>query len=120
MIDLYHNIGSDLSVGPTGDLAIATPTMTGQQRVLRRLLTNPGDYIWQPDYGGGIGAMIGNPADAAGIRGVIFGQVSKEAAVAPDPAPTVTVSVSPDGTVSANLSYADSGTGATQTILVGA
>ena len=49
MPDLSHEFGADLLAGPTGDLAVAAGAGLGRQRVLRRLLTNPGDYIWQPD-----------------------------------------------------------------------
>ena len=54
MSDISHQWGSDLSIGPTGDFALVSGAILGQQRVLRRLLTNPGDYIWHPDYGAGL------------------------------------------------------------------
>ncbi len=54
MYDLSHQWGDDLTVGPTGDMALVTGSVFGQQRVLRRLMTNPGDYIWQLDYGAGL------------------------------------------------------------------
>jgi hypothetical protein len=47
MSDLAHQWGSDLEFGPTGDLAVLGGSALGQQRVLRRLLTSPLDYIWQ-------------------------------------------------------------------------
>ena len=53
-----------LRAGAAGDLAPAAGTLRGQQRVLRRLLTNPGDYIWQPGYGAGLGQFVGKPASA--------------------------------------------------------
>lgn len=54
MPDLSHQWGSDLLIGPTGDLATASGTELGQQRVLRRLLTNASDYIWHLGYGAGL------------------------------------------------------------------
>ena len=47
MPDLAHQFGADLVAGATGDLAVVDGPALGRQRVLRRLLTNPGDYIWQ-------------------------------------------------------------------------
>lgn len=116
MIDLTHYIGSDLSIGPTGDLAFSSSTALGQQRVVRRIITNPGDYIWHLDYGGGVGLMIGEPANANAIRGVIRSQISKEAAVAPDPPAAIDVDATPTGVVTASIRYADADTGETQVL----
>jgi len=114
MPELYHQFGADLALGATGDLAIASGTTAGQQRVLRRLLTNPGDYIWQPDYGAGLGQFVGQPVSTAQIRAVIRSQIFKEAAVARTPEPVIDVSTDPGGTVYVHIRYADAATGATQ------
>ncbi len=116
MTDIAQTWGGDLSLGPTGDLAAAdTPDLT-VQRVLRRLLTNPGDYIWNLAYGGGLPAFVGQPARAASIAGVVRAQLLQEAAVAPVPTPTVSVAAGPDGTVFAHVRFADAATG-TQHVL---
>lgn len=116
MADLFHQWGSDLSLGPTGDLATAdTPTVT-TQRVLRRLLSNPGDYIWQLGYGAGLPRMVGQPANAAAIRGVITSQMYQEAGVSQDPAPAVKVKGGMDGTVFAAVQYTDAATNETQAV----
>ena len=49
LADLNHYIGGDLSASNTGDLSSAPGLLRSQQRILRRLLTNPGDYIFHPD-----------------------------------------------------------------------
>ena len=116
LYDISHTIGGDLSVGPTGDLAVATGTLRGQQRVIRRLLTNPLDYIWQIEYGGGLAAMVGTPSDAPAIRGIIRSQIAKEDAVAQDPAATITVQATNAGTVTASIQYTDADTGETQVL----
>lgn len=114
IVDLNHYIGNDLAVGPTGDLAITTTsTILGQQRVIRRLITNPADYIWHLDYGGGIGRMIGRPARALAIKGIIRGQLSKEAAVSQTPSPVITVQSDALGVVTARIQYTDADTGTT-------
>ena len=71
MSDAHHAWGGDLSVSPTGDLQTATGPALGTERVLRRLLTNPGDDLWQPGYGAGLARFVGPPADAAAIRALI-------------------------------------------------
>ena len=114
MPDLWHQFGSDLAVGATGDLASVTGALEGQQRVLRRLLTNPGDYIWQPGYGAGLGQFVGSPATATQIRAVVRSQIFKEAAVARTPEPIVEVTANPAGTVYVYIRYADAASGTTQ------
>jgi hypothetical protein len=116
MTDLAHQFGSDLGIGPTGDLAVVSGTVLGQQRVLRRLLTNAGDYIWQLPYGAGLAQFVGQPASVSRIRAVIRGQIFKEAAVARTPEPNVDVTVGDDGTVYVQISYADAQTGQTQVL----
>lgn len=119
MPDLSHQWGADLSVGPTGDLAVATGPALGQQRVLRRLLTNPGEYIWQLDYGAGLARFIGQPANPLQIQALIRSQIFKESTVARAPEPVIDVSVSPGGaagTVYVYIRYQDAGSGQTQVL----
>ena len=114
MADLWHQFGSDLTVGATGDVAAVTGTIAGQQRVLRRLLTNPGDYIWQPGYGAGLGQFVGSPVSTTQIQAVVRSQIFKEAAVARSPEPIVQVTADAAGRVFVYIRYADAATGATQ------
>jgi hypothetical protein len=116
MVDLALQYGGDLSVGPTGDLALADGPVLTQQRVLRRLLTNPGDYIWQVSYGAGLGQFVGQPGAPAAIAGVTRAQLLQEAGVAPSPPPVVTSTVGNDGTVTTALVYTDAATGQASTL----
>ena len=116
MPDLRHQFGADLTVGPTGDVATASGTLLGQQRVLRRLLTNPGDYVWHTGYGAGLAQFVGQPADALRIRAVIRGQIFKEAVVAQSPEPAIEVWSDGAGTVTVQVRYADALTGETQVL----
>lgn len=119
MADIAHQWGSDLGFGPTGDLAIVAGSTLGQQRVLRRLLTNPLDYIWQPTYGAGLAGFIGQPANALQIRATIRSQIFMEAAVAQSPEPTTNVTLNPAGAagdVYVNILYVDAQTGQTQVL----
>ena len=113
MQDLHHVFGSDLAFGPTGDLAVAEGTVAGQQRLLRRLLTNPGDYIWQPEFGAGLAQFIGQPAAAERIRAVVRAHIFKEAAVARSPEPIIAVSAAGPGTVLVQIRYVDAANGGT-------
>lgn len=92
LADLYHYFGTDLAPSNTGDLLTVTAITRGQQRVLRRLLTNPGDYIFQPEYGAGLARWIGTTADLAAMRALIRGQMLLEPSVAAQPEPDVAVS----------------------------
>jgi phage baseplate assembly protein W len=117
--DLSHQWGTDLTVGPTGDVALVTGAVFGQQRVLRRLMTNPGDYIWQIDYGAGLAKFIGQPGNASQIEAVIRSQIFKEPAVARTPEPDITVQFDPTsstGTVYVQIRYVDAPTGQTQVL----
>lgn len=89
--DLYHYFGNDLQPDTTGDLMSVGGTTQGQQRILRRLLTNPGDYLWQQDYGAGLPVYIGQPVDTGKIVALIRSQIALEACVAPLPLPVITV-----------------------------
>lgn len=119
MPDISHQWGSDLLIGPIGDLATASGTELGQQRILRRLLTNANDYIWQLTYGAGLARLIGQPGNAIQIRALIRSQIFKEAAVARTPEPAIDVQVAPDnapGTVYVHVRYVDAPTGQTQVL----
>jgi hypothetical protein len=115
--DIFHIWATDLATSATGDLVVATGTTLGQQRVLRRLLTNPGDYIWHTDYGAGLGRFVGSPANETQITAIIRSQIFHEATVAETPAPIINVQISPAGalsTVYVDIRYTDSSSGQTQ------
>jgi phage baseplate assembly protein W len=73
------------------------------------LLTNPGDYLWDLDYGGGLGRFVGTPVDPATIEAVVRLQLGLETAIARTPAPQVSVEIADrtDGYVVANIIYSD-------------
>lgn len=114
MQDASHLFGGDLAQSAIGDVLLANGTVLGQQRILRRLLTNPGDYIWQPGYGAGLAQFVGMPGAAAQISAVIRGQIFKESAVARTPEPVIDVQADPTGLVYVLIRYADATTGQTQ------
>lgn len=131
MADLYHYWGSDLAAGPhldesgqndpRGDLLtvgqgshsfgvsdVSTATI---QRLLRRLLTNPGEYLWQPNYGAGLARFLGQPVNKPALTAIIRSQIFLEAAVSQTPPPVITLTAQKDGTVSCHIIYTDAATG---------
>lgn len=105
--DMNHWVGDDIGVSPTGDLGLASADLRTQQRIVRRLVTNPGDYIFHTDYGAGLPQKIGETLDIASLRGLIRTQVALEAGVAQSPEPQVDVSAITGG-VSVRIQYTSS------------
>ncbi len=114
MADFWHQFGSDLQLAADGDLLLAHSADETLQRVLRRLMTIPGNYIWHLGYGAGLPAMIGQPADAARIAGIARGQMLQEAGVARTPPPTATAVSDGTGSVFLSITYTDANSGAQQ------
>jgi hypothetical protein len=114
MSDAFLTWGGDLQVSANGDIVLAADASLWQQRILRRLLTNLQDYIWQPDYGAGLGAFVGQPASEAVIEATIRNQLVLEPSVAQMPPPTVAVLVEPNSQVFADIGFVESNTGSIQ------
>lgn len=89
--DLNHVWGEDIALSPTGDLGRSSGKVRSEQRVLRRLMTVAGEYLWQPEYGGSIPARIGRTLNLPEIRAAITGQMRLEPSVAQSPPPVVVV-----------------------------
>lgn len=116
MGDVDHQWGSDLSLSSTGDIAVVTGVTLSQERVLRRLMTTPLDYIWQPAYGAGLAGFVGVAANELQVQSVIRGQMFKESSVSQNPQPTIGVTISPGGAASSvyvEVLYAGSYSGQT-------
>lgn len=136
MSDLFQWWRQDLTIMPSGDLMVcrgieptgsAMPscaTIEGEQRVLRRLLTAAGTYIWHLEYGAGLPQYVGqvmqtrplSPGEApdAGpsyIGAIILSQMLLEDTVAQNPLPKVLVAANSNGALNVNISYADNNVG---------
>lgn len=113
MYDVYLKWGTDLLASSSGDLALADASEQINQRLLRRLLTNAGDYVWNLNYGGGLASYVGSGTDAADIEAAIRAQMALEAAVPTMSAPSVKVQSldATGGYVSATVTYADPSSG---------
>lgn len=106
MSDAYHNYNQDLLPSANGDLLTVDSLLESEQRVLRRLMTNPTDYIWHPEYGAGLPAKIGDPFDVATIESIVQSQMFLEDSVVRDPPPDVEVASFPNG-MYVNISYTE-------------
>lgn len=104
MTDVSQYFGTDLAISANGDLLTSDGLAESKQRVLRRLLTNQQDYLWQPTYGAGLPSQIGRPLDEAVISALIKSQMYLEADVSHDPEPQVAVQLIPNG-ISVRISY---------------
>lgn len=97
LADCDHFYGGDLGVTPTGDIALVVKHNRTTQRVIRRLLTVPTSpengsaYPFEPDYGVGLGARIGEALDIRGTAADVRSQMLLEATVQKIPAPTIAV-----------------------------
>jgi hypothetical protein len=109
-MDASHYIGADLSWAPDGDLATAVATLEGEQRVLRRIITPSGDYVWHPDYGAGLPDKIGRIVSEAEIQALTRSQMGLEQAVQQNPPPKVTAAPIQFG-YSVTIQYVDADTG---------
>lgn len=121
MADLAHLIGDDLQLGASGDLATVTADDQTRQRVLHRLLTSPGTYLWHLAYGAGLPNLIGSVVSRQQITAIIRAQMGYEAAVRATPEQTVVLTGGRFGDVSAIITYTDaiSGNGQVLTLPIG-
>jgi hypothetical protein len=110
-VDINHFFGSDIALGPTGDLSLVSGALYSEQRLVRRLLTAAGDYIQQIGYGAGLGAFVGQPGKAGVIAGVIKRQCGKEVTISQNPPPTVLIQPDATGNVTATITYTSAVTG---------
>jgi phage baseplate assembly protein W len=116
MPELNHTCGGDLVLGPTGDLALVSDTLESQQRVIRRLLTNAGDYIWQLSYGAGLPSRVGEPVDTLALQNIVLSQIFLEPTVSRVPAPVITTAQLNGNTVVQSISYTNATTGLLETL----
>jgi hypothetical protein len=93
-MDVYQYFGEDLVPSNLGDLLTADGITLTQQRILRRLLTNPGGYIFHPTYGAGLPSYIGQLLTTQLynlITGLIVQQMYLEQTVSQNPPPVIKI-----------------------------
>jgi phage baseplate assembly protein W len=115
--DFSLSWGGDFNLSPTAGLELISGAALTQQRLVRRLLTNPGDYLEDLTYGAGLGRYVGQPVNAAAIQGMISTQALLEESVLA----VTSVTIATDnglGLVSATIAYTASNAAGTQFLTV--
>jgi hypothetical protein len=118
MIDISHEWGEDLRLSASGDLLTSAQHETTRQKLVRRLLTNPGDDLWNLEFGLGLGYYVGRTIDVREIEAKVRSQLSREPNVAAIPPARVEVEsdgVEPGGRCVLRISYVDKSTGSAKT-----
>ena len=118
MADLQMGWSGDLSTSPTGDLATVDGPPVGTERLLRRLMTNPEDYIWHPGYGAGLGRFVGRPVQPAEVEALVRLQMLAEPAIADSPEPVISVHSDPAGRLYLQIRYADAVTATSASLTI--
>lgn len=98
--DLSLTFGGDFAISQTGGLLLTSGTEQTKQRIIRRMLTVPGAYIWHTNYGAGLQRYIGQVLTQAKfqeIKALITEQIYLEETVAKNPPPGITFEVIPTG-----------------------
>lgn len=104
-MDLYLEWGNDLVLSPSGSVSAAVGWDQVRERIIRRVLTNPAqtlpdgsttsaDYIFDPSYGIGGGALVSqNPTQGflADLKKRIRAGVLADSAVAPGSDPQILI-----------------------------
>lgn len=122
LFDCSHLWANDIVTSPTGDLGTVNQATRSQQRVIRRLLTNPldangpPDYPLHPDYGAGLARYVGRNIDLAKMRALIRGQMLLEDSVSKNPQPQITLTLPDPTTLSVYIRYTVAGSGAPATL----
>ena len=113
MIAVVCSWSGDLCIGPSGDIATDSVQTELQSRLVRRLLTNPGSYVWHLNYGAGLGAFVGDTYSPRLIDNTIQNQLQYEILVASSPVPLIQIGLTSSGdffTTSVTIQYQISGT----------
>jgi phage baseplate assembly protein W len=121
MSDCFLPWGEDIAFGPDGDLSLISGSDLTSQRILRRLLTNQGGYLWHPSYGGSLANYVGSPSSGGSIAAAIRGQMYKEPAVQQTPRPQIDLISAPINClneVALNIQYTDASSGNQSTIAI--
>lgn len=93
-MDVHHIIGDDILLDKSNDLLFVFDTDETNQRIMRRLFTNKGTYIWNAKWGASIPWRVGDTLSAEVYREIvneIRAAVLEDDDVAKDPPPEITI-----------------------------
>lgn len=109
-MEISHDFGNDLSLNSVGDISQAANAELSKQSIIRRLLTNPGEYIWHPTYGAGIGRFVGENLSSDNfdaIKNTIISQMLMEETVSQSPLPVITLKAENGSVLVCGITYYD-------------
>lgn len=120
MTDTAHFWGRDIDFSASGDDLLADGALELEQRILRGLLSNPGDDQFDLTYGAGLGQYVGQaltPEKYAAIQSSIMSVLMAEPDVMKIPLPNITYQAdNANSFLSATISYIYAPTGQTKAI----
>lgn len=124
-VDFYQIInsgidqGSDIKYDVTNSILTVDGTDKTEQRIMRRLMTNPGDYFWHPKFGVGLPARVGTNLTSpiiSAMRADCISQIAQTDGVAAFPAPTVAIQQTGINEITVTIGYTDSTTNESRVI----
>jgi len=101
-MDIHHIIGSDILLDKSNDLSFVFDTNETNQRIMRRLFTNKGTYIWNAKWGGSIPWKIGEMLSLEVYREIVnevTAAVLEDDDVAKDPPPEIKIETTSNGLI---------------------
>lgn len=117
----FHWWGLDTQFTAAGDDAAVSAIDQINQSIIRECLTAPGEYVWDPGYGLGLGRHVGQALTAdrfAAIKAGIAGVTAKQPEVRQQPAPVITFINDLAGLVAAQIAYTYAPTGQAVTLTI--
>lgn len=111
--------GGDILLTPARSIAVATGVDGVNQRILRRVISAAGNYLWHPKEGVGAGKDVGavpNQQTLSRIKARINGAVLYDDDVAKSPAPMITFDTKIANLLSVTIKYTYAPTGQLQTL----
>lgn len=118
-MDINQLFGNDITLDATGNLFVAQGIDQTQQALIRRLLTNPGAYIWHPEYGAGVGRFVGENLSAQNfdaIKSTMVSQILEEETIAKVPIPQISFTPLPGNILQCDVLYYNAQTNIAQSI----
>jgi len=117
----FHWWGLDTQFTAAGDDASVTAVDEINQRIVRELLTPPGDYLFQPSYGAGLGRYIGRALSNdkfSEIKAAIRSVVARQPDILKQPGAQIAFQNDASGLVAVQILYTYAPTGQAVTLTI--
>ena len=101
-MDIYHEIGDDIQLDSTNDLLFVHDTTETNQRIMRRLFTNKGTYIWNSKFGASIPWKVGESLSLEVYKDIVnqvTASVLEDDDVAKSPPPEINIKTTSNGLI---------------------